>query len=99
MEANRIKIIITYEGRSVAFSTDPLSDLNATIQNIISIAKSNPQKYWELPERRWQLDQGFYLAKTDENGKQILLRPYTNEQSLCLSDYDVKERDALIFGL
>ena len=95
MDAERIVIYITYKSKTIAFSANPRNRLKVTINNIIRLSKADPQRFWELPKERWLLD-SLYLGKWDENGC-VIFYPFSDSgDSLCLLDFNIKERDKLV---
>jgi hypothetical protein len=96
-EEGRVKIYITYKTKTVAFSAYIRNSLKVTIENIKSLAKTDPQKYWELPEMNNGGQRITYRLGRSDDGKQQILHPINSKgEEQCLEDYGVKEGDQLI---
>ena len=94
MDADRIKIYVTYHAKTIAFSANPHNWLKVTISNIIRLSKADPQRFWFLPKEKWRLDD-LYLGKWDEN-ERITFYPFNDKgEHLRLQDYNIQEKDKL----
>lgn len=95
----RIKLYITYKAKTVAFSANPKNNLKVTVDNIIKLAKMDPQKYWTLPEMNNGGQRITYrLGKLDKGIKKIFQNMNSRREEQCLEDYGVKEGDNLILA-
>ncbi len=98
-EEGRIKVLITYKAKTVAFSADPKNNLKVTIDNIIKLAKMDVQKYWNLPEMNNGGQRITYRLGKIENGKnKIFQNTNDKREEQCLEDFGVKEGDSLILA-
>lgn len=98
-EEGRIKLYITYKAKTVAFSANPTNSLKVTVENIIKLAKIDPQKYWLLPEMNNGGQRITYrLGKLDKGVKKIFQNMNNRREEQCLEDYGVKEGDNLILA-
>ncbi len=98
-EDGRIKLYITYKAKTVAFSANPKNNMKVTIDNIIKLAKTDPQKYWILPEMNNGGQRITYrLGKLDKGMKKIFQNMNNQREEQCLEDYGVKEGDNLILA-
>jgi hypothetical protein len=96
-EEGRVKIYVTYKTKTVAFSAYVRNSLKVTIENIKSLAKTDIQKYWDLPEMNNGGQRITYRLGRSDDGKQQILHP-TNQrgEEQCLEDFGIKEGDHLI---
>ena len=98
-EEGRIKVYITYKAKTVAFSANPTNNMKVTVENIIKLAKMDPQKYWILPEMNNGGQRITYrLGKLDKGLKKIFQNMNNRREEQCLDDYGVKEGDNLILA-
>lgn len=98
-EKGRIKLYITYKAKTVAFSANPKNNLKTTIENIIKLANTDPQKYWILPEMNNGGQRITYrLGKADRGVKRIFQNLNNLREEQCLEDYGVREGDNLILA-
>ncbi len=98
-EKGRIKLYITYKAKTVAFSANPKNNLKTTIENIIKLANTDPQKYWILPEMNNGGQRITYrLGKADSGVKRIFQNLNSLREEQCLEDYGVREGDNLILA-
>ena len=93
----RIKVFITYKTKTVAFSANPKLNLKVTIDNLKKLAKSDVQKYWDLPEMNNGGQRITYRLGKSENGKSEIFQFIDKKgEELCLEDYNIKLGDNLI---
>jgi len=93
-EIGRIKVLITYQEKTVLFSANPKYTLKTTMANLKNLANAHPDKFWHLPE----IDNHgqritYYLGKIDNK---IIFHYKSNvgdEQTL--ERYGVKPGDKL----
>jgi hypothetical protein len=98
-EEGRIKLYITYKAKTVAFSANPSNNLKVTVDNIIKLANTDPQKYWPLPEMNNGGQRITYrLGILDKGIKKIFQNMSSRREEQCLEDYGVKEGDNLILA-
>ena len=96
-EEGRVRIFITYKTKTVAFSAYTRNSLKVTIENVKSLAKTDSQKYWDLPEMNNGGQRITYRLGRSEDGRQQILHPTNNKgEEQCLEDYGVREGDHLI---
>ena len=99
LEEGRIKLYITYKAKTVVFSADPSNNLKVTVDNILKLAKIDPQKYWSLPEMNNGGQRVTYrLGKLDRGVKRIFQNMNSRREEQCLGDYGVREGDNLILA-
>ncbi len=92
----RIKLPITYKGKTVWFSANPVSALRTTLVNLQKLANTYPDKFWELPEMDNGGNRIVYYLGIEKEGKKILLQ-YTDNKGdeLSLNSYGVQGGDTL----
>ncbi|MCL2041724.1 MAG: hypothetical protein FWG84_06775 [Bacteroidales bacterium] len=96
-DEGRVRIFITYKTKTIAFGAYIRNSLKVTIENIKSLAKTDVQKYWDLPEINNGGQRITYRLGRSEEGKQQILHPTNSKgEEQCLEDYGVKEGDHLI---
>ena len=94
IDESRIKVYITFKGKTILFSAYPLYSLKVTMDNIKKLARNNPEKFWTLPD----IDNAgqritYYLGK--QENKTIFHSTATTGEDQSLEDYGVKAGDHL----
>ena len=93
----RIKVLITCQGKSVPFLTNPYASLKVTVDNLKKMAQKNPQKYWNLPE----MNNGgqriaYQLGRKKEDVLEVFDELNNKREEMSLYDYQVKSGDQLV---
>jgi len=93
-EEGRIKVFITYLGKTVPFSANPKFTLRTTMDNLRKLSNTYPDTFWLLPE----IDANgqritYYLAKLE--GKTIFHQKDVKGDNQSLEIYGVRPGDQL----
>ena len=90
----RIKVYFTYQEKTVLFSVNPRNSLKTTMDNLIKLSNTYPDKFWLLPEVDANGQRiAYYLGKMES--KTIFHSKDEKGEEKSLEKYGVKPGDNL----